>query len=74
MPAWDNKERSALNVSSFKVFEHPLELTNRGEVNNGETERGVETMKRGGGENGGAQPLHKLYVLLCLYSCICLDL
>ena len=28
--AWDDKERSALNVSSFKVFEQPLELTNRG--------------------------------------------
>lgn len=38
--AWDNdKERSALNVSSFKVLEQPLELTNRGEVNNRETRK-----------------------------------
>lgn len=64
MLAWDNKKRSALNVSSFKVFEQPLELTNRGEVNNGEMERGGKTMRRGGDENGGAQALCKSYVLM----------
>lgn len=60
------------------MFKQPLELTNRGEVNNRETERGEKTMKRGGDKNEGAQALHNLYVLVslcaCVTCCICLYL
>lgn len=44
MLAWDNQERSAVAVSSFKVFQQLFELTNRGEVNNGEPGTNNEVM------------------------------
>lgn len=43
-------------------------LTNGGEVNNREPERGEKTMKCGGDKNRGAQALQKLYVLVSVYA------
>ena len=71
--AWDdnNKERSALNVSSFKVLEQPLELTNRGEVNSRQT---GETARRWGRRGAGFTKVTcaRLSVCSCLCVCFCL--
>ena len=62
--AWDdNKERSALNVSSFKV----LELTNRVEVNNRETERTMRWRWERRGTGSTQVTCTRLSICFCLW-------
>lgn len=69
VPAWDNQERSALTVSSFKVFQQ-LCWTNKhtGEVSNGEPGRNNEEVRRWRGKWAeDASVCRCLYQYSCLY-------
>lgn len=69
VPAWDNQERSALTMSSFKVLQQ-LCWTNK-HAGRRAMESLAETVKRCGDGEGREQKMH-LFVVVCVITLVCM--
>lgn len=69
VPAWDNQERSALTVSSLKVFQQ-LCWTNK-HWESWAMESQAEIVKRCGYGEGREQKIH-LFVVVCIITLVCM--